>query len=495
MKYLAFDLVASSGKLLLGEFDGSVLKLSEIHKFPNRPVNMGRGTYWDYFYIYSGMIEGIQKASSLTKFVSMGIDGYCNDFSFINGKGDLLYPVRSYRDLRTKRYSQRQKAGISDERLYSLTGNLSTLANTRMQLAAMVEEGQGYLFEHCDKMLFLPDLLLYYLSGEKVSELTLSSVSQLMNYKTQKWEPEIMKAFSIPGQMMGEIVKPGTVIGKKQPAVQGLEDVGAFDLTTVCEHDTASAFSSFLYSKDEVLVSSGTWMLCGVPVDVPSTGADVMKKGITNEGNMDGKYFLVKSIMGTWLIQEVIRDYRRKGYRYEFSQIDEMICNARPFAYRLDVDDEELFNPGNMIHKIRKKCFQLNGKIPETPGEIFRCIQECMAFKCRQALEELQEETGREFSRIHILDGGAKDTNFCRYLANVCNKEVCAGLDCASAAGNILVQMAGHGEISSMKEGYEILRNSFRAVVYKPDQPSLWEEKYLQYQEELKNLYGGVSMQ
>ena len=198
--------------------------------------------------------------------------------------------------------------------------------------------------------------------------------------------------------------------------------------------------------------------------------------------------------MGTWLIQEVIRDYQKKGFRYDFGQIDEMICNAGPFMYGLDVDDQELFNPGNMIHKIKKKCFQFNGKIPETPGDIFRCIQECMAFKCRQALDELQEESGREFSRIYILDGGAKDTNFCQYLANVCNKEVYAGLDCASAAGNILVQMKGHGEISSMEEGHEILMNSFRVVIYKPEHPSLWEEQYLQYREELKSLYGGVSM-
>lgn len=493
MKYLAFDLGASSGKLLLGDFDGSRLKLSHIHKFPNHPINMGRSVYWDYFYIYSGMIEGIRKAGSKTEFISMGIDGYCNDFSFINSEGDLLYPVRSYRDDRTRRCMAKTKIKMSDERIYNLTGNLSTAANTRMQLAAMQEDEQSYVFEQCDKMLFLPDLLLYYLTGEKIAEFTLSSVSQMMNYQTQNWDSEILDAFSIPEKMLGQIVKPGTVIGKNKKMLQGLEDIRTFDVTTVCEHDTASAFAPFQASQNEVVVSSGTWMLCGVPVKTPVNSLDAMRKNITNEGNADGGYFLVKSIMGTWLMQEVIRDYAAKGFSYGFQQIASMISETKPFSYTFDVDDEELFSPGNMIQKIKRKCFEFCRKIPETPGEIFRCIQECIAFKCRQALEELEEQTGKIFSRIRVIDGGAKDEILCKYIANVCNKQVYTGSYCASAAGNIIIQMMGHNEISSLEEGYCLLEDSFCPRIYNPQEVQVWDERYCEYQEKFKN--GGVSMQ
>ncbi|MSC85279.1 rhamnulokinase [Eubacterium sp. am_0171] len=487
MRYLAFDLGASSGKLLLGDFNGSKLKMQEIHRFPNHPINMGRGIYWDYLYIYSEMIKGIRKAHSESEFVSMGIDGFCNDFSFISKDGELLSPVRAYRDGRTKRCMEKIKNKMPDEELYKLTGNLSTSANTRIQLAAMQEEGQAYIFEKCDKMLFLPDLLLYYLTGEKIAEFTLSSVSQLMSYQTKQWDTEILNTFSIPERMMGNIVNPGVVIGKSQCKLEGLDDIKPFNITTVCEHDTASAFAPFLYSENEAVISSGTWTLCGVPISNPINSKNAMNRDITNEGNMDGKYFLVKSIMGTWLIQETIRDYELKGFSYGYNEIDAMISETKPFSFAFDVDDEELFTPGNMIRKIRNKCYEFNGMMPDTPGEIFRCIQECMAFKCRLALDELQEQTHSYFSRIHIIDGGSKDSIFCSYIANVCNKQVYAGMNFASAAGNVLVQMIGHHEISSLEEGCSLLQDSILPKVFEPKDVLLWNERYYYYLEQLNN--------
>lgn len=488
VKYLAFDLGASSGKMMLGEFDGSRLKVSQIHKFLNHPINMGRSVYWDYLYIYSEMIKGIQMAANVApEFVSMGIDGYCNDFSFINAAGDLLFPIRSYRDNRTGRYAEQIKNKMKEERLFSLTGNLSSEAGTRMQLAAMSEEGQEYLFEKCDKMLFLPDLLLYYLTGEKIAEFTLSSVSQLMNYRTKTWDAEILDTFLIPNRMMGEIVKPGTLVGKKSASVYGLETIRAFDMMAVCEHDTASAFSPYLSTQHEAVISSGTWMLCGVPINGPLTTSGALERKINNEGNLDENYFLVKSIMGTWLIQEVLRECEAKGMYLDFVQVDSMILEAKPFRYSFEVDDRALFRPGNMMEKIKMNCMELSGAKPESLGDLFRCIQECLAFKCRQALEELQEETGKEIHRIHIIDGGAKDKTFCKFLANVCNMPVNAGSNCASALGNIVVQMIGRGEIESMKEGYTIIQNSFIPTVYYPDNHSLWNEKYLQYRKRIRN--------
>ncbi|MGO8692562.1 MAG: rhamnulokinase [Rectinemataceae bacterium] len=482
---LAFDLGGSGGKLVLCRFDGERISLEAVHRFTNEPVSANDCLYWDLWHIYRQMNEGVKRAAKLAKtgIGSIGVDAFSNDHAFIDARGELLTPLRCYRDGRTARYKDAIYAKMSPDRLYAASGNQIAPFNTLMQLAAMREAGQAHILDNAHRMLFTPDLLINFMTGEAAAEYTIASVSQMFDFGRRDWNSEILDAFEIPRGILCEIVDPGTVIGVTRESYNEMLGVSGFKVVSICEHDTASAFLAAPSEGERIIISSGTWSLVGTEVPEPIIEPLGYRYNIANEGGMEGRHRLVRNVMGLWIIQELRRQYELRGLGCDYAQMEDAAARAKPFACMIDPDAPVFFSPKDMESAIVRHCAEKMEQPPETMGEMVRCVTESLAFKYRWAVEKIEELVGRRLTVVNVVGGGSQNRLLCQFTANACNRPVLAGPDEATSLGNSLVQLLADGQISSIAEGKELVRRSFPIVEYLPREPNSWDEEYHKFVE------------
>lgn len=479
MDYLAFDLGASSGKMFRGAFDGERLLLTPAHAFINRIIPLANGLYWDFPGIYAEMCEGIKKAMGEKPFASFGIDSFNNDFSFIAQNGDLLLPVRSYRDPRAIRHQEAIYQKTPARELYMLTGNQVAPFNTFMQLAAMREDHQDDLFHQAHRLLFLPDLLAYYITGREYTEYTVAAETQMLDWDTRRWIPELLDILGMPESRFAPLVMPGSVIGNVSASFLRHNGVLPFSHTAVCAHDTASAFLAAPASSDTAILSCGTWSILGAENDRPVITEYGFRHNIANEGSLPGHHRVLRNVMGLWIVQQLAADYALRGKHFEAERIGKMALDAVPFSGFINPDDPVFYSPGEMIKKVlENRQGEKTHSLPDDPGALFRCVYESLAFQYRFALERIETLLKRKFRAVSIIGGGARDAALCQFTANALNVPVTAGPFDASALGNILVQMLAQKEIGSVKQGRDIIRRSFDLKEYLPRDTSAWDGQY-----------------
>lgn len=483
MNILAFDLGASGGKLFLASIEDDKVSIQDIHRFENVSYELNGSLFWDIIHIYNEMNTGIKKAVRLTqdKIDSFAIDSFSNDFAFIDERGTLLTPVRCYRDKRTERHADTIYSKLSKERLYRLSGNQNALFNTLMQLAAMREDGHGYIIDNAYKMLFIPDLLIHFLTGKVISEYTLSSVSQMYDFSKDDWCREILDTYHIPGSIFGTLTKPGTLLGMTQESYNRMIGTKGFPVSVVCEHDTASAYLSSPLVSDSVLVSCGTWALIGTELDSCVITEDGYKANLANEGGYPGHHRLLRNVMSSWFIQESKRYYKERGKDYSFSELSNLAEAAEPFHFLFDPDESRFYDPGNIPEKIQSYCMEHYGRQPETVGEIIRCIYESLAMKFRWTIEQLEKAAKKELPVINMMGGGSKAEMLCQFTANATGKKVIAGPDEATAIGNITVQLIATGAASTLEEAKQIMASSYTTREYLPEHTAQWEAHYKEF--------------
>lgn len=482
MRYLAFDLGASSGKMYLGGFDGSKLRLNPVHAFSNGVVCMGSALYWDFPAIYRNLCRGIALACQESSIHSLGIDSFNNDFSFVSRDGELLMPLRSYRDERTIRHESAIYSRIPPKELYMLSGNQLAPFNTYMQLCAMVESGQSFYFQHAHRLLMLPDLLVYLLTGNQVIEYTLAAETQMLDLNTKNWLGPVLDAIPFPAGLLPPLVEPGTPAGRVRPQVCSELGIRPIRLVSVCQHDTASAFLAAPADPDTAIISSGTWSLVGMEASSPVVTPYGFRHNIANEGGMPGHHRLLKNVMGSWLLQELLRAYALEGLHLDYAQMPALALQAPPFTHMINVDQRSFYAPGQMNQKIATAAQQAGDPSPQTPGAMFRAVYEGLALKYRRVIEELEILTGVKLRRIFLLGGGAQDQVACQFTANATGRPVTAGLPQGTAVGNILAQMLASGEISSVEQGRQLVRDSFTLQEYQPQDQPAWEQRYRDYE-------------
>ena len=481
MKCIAFDLGGSGGKMFIGNFDGSIINLNEVHRFKNSAVQLGKGLYWDFLYIWKNMCIGLQKAGRNHNFSSLGIDSFCNDFGFVDKQGNLMNQIYSYRDPRTIRCETEIYNKTSPYFLYSKTGNQTAPFSTLMQLASMRIEGDDLLMDHAERLLFIPDLMAYYITNECIAEYTLCSVTQLYNANGQGWDEYILQSHNIPKKLFATVVPPGTFLGKTKSDFCHNLNIHPFDFFSVCEHDTASAFLALPGNRDRAIISSGTWSIVGCEINNPLICDYGFNYNFANEGSVQGHNRLSRNVMGRWILQELSAEYAALGENYDYDQLIKMVNESDAFEFLIDVDQSDFYLPGNMREKIQKHCWARNGGTPETVGQFVRCIYESLALKYRFVIEKMETLTDRSFSEISIIGGGAKDAITCQMTASACNKLVVAGPEDATALGNLLMQFIGYGEIGSIEQGRSILETSFSFIKYEPEDNKIWTEIYEQF--------------
>ncbi len=480
-RVLSLDLGASSGRAMLGEFDGNTLTLRELHRFSNDPVLMRGTLYWDIPKLFYEIRQSIAAAVHAGGFDAIGIDTWGVDFGLLDEYGELIGNPVHYRDSRTAGMEEAVAAVLSKEALYAATGIQHMRINTVYQLAYLVRHRPEQL-ARAKRLLLIPDLLAYLLTGEARCEITNASTTSLFNSRTNDWASDVLEALHIPSGLFAPLIHAGEPYGILSKELCEEFHCRPVPVIAVATHDTASAVVSVPAKDDDyAYISSGTWSLMGIESAEPILIPEAAKANFTNEIGFGGKIRFLKNIMGLWLIQEARRQWIREGQTADFDTLEREALKAPAFRSFIDPDAPDFESPGDMPARIRSYCERTRQPVPQGRGEIMRCIYESLALKYRVTLKLLEQLAGHGFGRIHIIGGGIKDTLLCRMTADACGKPVFAGPAEATAMGNAAVQLIALGRLTSLEEARAVNRRSVEPVVYTPEGTQQWQEAYQRY--------------
>lgn len=479
-KLLAFDYGASSGRAILGTYNGKTLDLKEVHRFLSDPVMLNGSFHWDILRLFHEMKQGILNVmKSGEKDISgIGVDTWGVDFGLLGPKGELLGNPYHYRDGRTEGMIEIASQWVPKKEIYEQTGIAFQKFNTLYQLLAMKTENSP-LLEKASTLLFIPDLLNYFLTGEKVTEYTIASTSQMYNPVAGDWAGSLLSKLGIPQNILTPVVPSGTLVGRVSPSIASELNASGIPVIAVAGHDTGSAVVSVPATTEKyAYLSSGTWSLMGVELPSPIINEKTFRLNYTNEGGINGTTRLLKNIMGLWIYQECKRAWDKSGEALTFDQLEDQASKASPFTSLIDPDHDSFYSPGNMPQKVMEYCKNTAQPIPETKGGIVRCIMESLALKYRMTLEGLEEIVGYKLPVVHIVGGGSKNIMLNQFTANATGKPVIAGPVEATAIGNLVCQLIALKEVSSLSQGRLLVKNSFPVLEYEPQEESRWNEAY-----------------
>ena len=477
-KVLAFDFGASSGRAIIGSFDGEKITLKEVHRFTNDPVDLGGTLYWDVLRLFYEIKQGIVKAKIAGGFDSIGIDTWGVDFGLIDKNGRLLENPVHYRDKRTSGLVEESFKSVPRQKMYDITGIQFMELNKLFQLISLKKQ-RPEMLERADKMLFMPDLFAYFLTGKMCSEYSIASTSQLIDINTRTWSKELLDAFGIKESLFAPLTEPGTQLGNLSKEICEECGVESVPVISVCGHDTQSAITAVpCESGDFAFLSSGTWSLFGTELQKPIVNETSLKINITNEGGFGGTTGFLKNIIGLWLIQESRRQWQREGKDYSYADLEKLALSEEPFKCFIDPDAPEFVPQGNIPERVREFCRKTGQYVPESVGEIMRCIYESLAMKYRMTFEKLCECTGKDYPVIHVIGGGTKDGLLCRMTASSCGKTVKAGPIEATVMGNVAVQLMSDGTIGSISEARKAVAASESLKTYEPENTDEWIKAY-----------------
>ncbi|MBO9596661.1 MAG: rhamnulokinase [Cohnella sp.] len=477
---IAFDLGASSGRALLGRLNGGAIEVEELHRFPNDPVQVGNRLHWDILRLYHEIKQGLLKAKHQgVALTSIGIDSWAVDFGFIGQGGELLANPYHYRDQHTDGAMESLMARVPAGVIFGRTGIQFLPFNTIFQLHAL-KTAHSPLLQEGNRLLMIPDLLRYFLTGQMHNEFTNATTTQLYNPISDNWDAELQKLLDLPSSWFGgKPLKPGDHAGALSRSVCEELGIGPVPVIAVAEHDTGSAVVAVpATERSFAYLSCGTWSLMGTEVDKPVINEMTQKLNFTNEGGAYGTFRLLKNIMGLWILQECRREWEREGHAYSFSELVRLADQADAFQAFIEPDDEMFLPPGDMPSRIADYCRRTGQRPPQTHGQIVRCIMESLALKYRYVLEMTERLSGQRFGGLHMVGGGIQNTLLCQWTANAIGKPVWAGPAEGSAIGNLAVQWIAQGAFADVREARRAIRHSFPVATYEPQDGPTWSEAY-----------------
>lgn len=477
---LAIDLGASSGRAILGSFDGKRIKLEELHRFLNEPVQLNQTLYWDVLRLMHDIKIGLQKAAQVD-FHSVGIDTWGVDFGLLDEDGNLLENPVHYRDQRTEGMFELAFSQYDKERFYELSGNQFMEINTVFQLLSLRNSRQRFLSQ-AKTLLLMPDLLNYFLTGVKASEYTIASTTQMLDARKKVWSKEIIQSFGLPEGILTNVIEPGTILSPIRTEILEELMIKPASVVAVAGHDTQCAMVAVPAKEEDFLfLSCGTWSLFGTELLKPIISKKSKQYNMTNEGGYGGKISFLKNIIGLWLIQESRRQWAREGLNYTFSELEEEAQKSAPWKAFIDPDAPEFVAPGNIPERIRDYCKRTNQDVPQETSEYVRLINESLALKYRYVMEQIEDCTQKSYNTIYMVGGGTKSRMLCQMTANACKKKVVAGPAEATVYGNVALQLIALGEISDITKARECIRNSEDMICYEPHEEDKWEEAYQRF--------------
>jgi rhamnulokinase len=462
MNYLAVDIGAESGRVMYGNLADGLLRVEELHRFANQPVQLPAGLYWDSFRLFHEIVEGLSVAGRDRKLRvdGIGIDTWGVDFGLLGGDGGLIDCPRHYRDARNHGVMERLFHLVPREEVFRQTGIQFMPINSLNQLYAMRLENSRSL-ECAERLLFMPDLLGYWLTGVQRAEVTIASTSQFYDPRARAFCGAMLERLGISARILPELIEPGQLLGHLLPQVAGRTGLGSAPVYASAGHDTASAVVAAPGEGDDwCYISSGTWSLMGVELPEPVINERTLELNYTNEAGVAGRTRLLKNIAGLWILQECRRCWAEAGEAHTYEELAQMAEASGPAKALIDPDD--FLQPGNMPARIADWLRVRGLPEPQSEGETCRIVLESLAERYRQVLEGLESLTGRRIRTIHIVGGGAKHALLNRLAAQATGRTVYAGPVEATAAGNVLVQAMGAGAVRDLEEARDVVRRSFR---------------------------------
>ncbi len=488
-KFLAFDFGASSGRAMLATYDGEKITLEEKHRFSNDPVNINGNLHWDILRLFFEIKQGILKCvnSGDRDIDCIGIDTWAVDYGLLDKDDKLLGNPYHYRDTRTEGMYDEAFKIVPKEDIYKETGIAFNWFNTIFQLLS-ARLSDDVTLKEAKTLLMIPDLFNFFLTGVKTTEYTNASTTQLYNSEKYEWSYDLMDRMGIPKDIFTDVVMPGTIVGRVKPELAEELGIEQVPVVAVASHDTGSAVVSVPVPNqdDFIYISSGTWSLMGVELPKPNITEGALKYNFTNEGGANKTIRFLKNIMGLWLIQESRRQWIREGEELSFDELERQANAAEPFASLIDPDYPAFQTPGNMPQRIKDYCAKTGQKVPETKGDVIRCIAQSLGFKYRATVEGMEEVTGNRYNVVNIVGGGIKDKMICQFTANATKRRVSTGPVEATSIGNVIVQAMAMGAIKDLNEGRQVVKNSFDIKVYEPQDSDEWDAAYERWQEIIK---------
>ena len=468
MKALAFDLGAGSGRAMLGSFEDGRLGIEELHRFPNTPVQLSTGLYWNTLGLFCEIRRGLAIAGRERKLNidAVGVDTWGVDFGLLGADGALVDNPRHYRDARTNGILERTFAAVPKEEIFEATGIQFMQFNTLYQWHAM-KLAQAPALSVAHRLLFLPDLFNYWLTGVERAERTIASTSQFYDPRRRHFARELLDRLSLDASILPQIVDPGTRLGSLLPEIAASSGLGPVPVYATGGHDTASAVAAVpAQGEDWCYISSGTWSLVGVELDQPLINARVLASNFTNEAGAGGKIRFLRNIAGLWLLEECRREWALGEHKLTYDDLLARAAQAQPRS--AIVDPDELLEPGRMPQRITEHCRRTGQPVPKDPGQMTRVILESLAERYCQVVKTLESLTGRTIRVIHIVGGGSQNRLLNQLVADTTGRTVLAGPTEATAIGNVLIQAIGSGVLRGLAEARDVVRRSFPLERFEP---------------------------
>ena len=482
--YIACDLGAESGRVMLGALESGKLMLEEIHRFPNITIKLGRSIRWDILRTFDELKKGLSKIAERGISVSsLSVDSWGVDYVWSGLGQDMLSPAYIYRDSRTDSTFEKALATVGREKIFSETGIQFMALNTLYQLMADMETSPE-LAKQAEGFLCIADYLNFLFSGVRKAEESLASTTQIYNPATRAWSDVLISEFGFPKSSFPGIVPSGTVLGPLTDAVAEETGLRGVNVVATCSHDTGAAVASVPANEgdDWAYLSSGTWSLIGVELPSPLINEATCAANFTNEGGYGGTTRFLKNIVGLWILQECRRDWESSGNKYDYAELNRLASAAAPLRTLLNPDDPRFLKPGDMPAKIQAFARETGQPVPCSPGEFTRAILESLALLYCGTLSTIEQLTGRSIKRLHIVGGGSQSRLLNQFAADATGRQVLAGPVEATAIGNILVQAIADKKLASLAELRETVKRSVPLEEFHPSETSEWKTALLRFE-------------
>ena len=486
-RFLAFDLGAESGRAVLGELDSSRLSIRELHRFANGPKRIQGHEHWDLDRLFQNILEGARRCTTEGGAPpdSLAVDAWGVDFGLLAKDGRLVGPPFAYRDSRTAGAMEFFFSRMPREEVYGLTGVQFLPFNTLFQLASMVRD-RSSLLESASRLLFMPDLFHFLLTGRMSSEFTIATTSQIYDPRRRAWSGKLMAALGLPLSLLPDVAPTASILGTmtaETATAAGLPS--GTPVIASASHDTASAVAAVpAEGSDWAYISSGTWSLVGIESAEPIISSRTRELNFTNEGGLGGRFRFLKNVTGLWLLQQCRKSWEASGGRpLDYAALAETALSTPAFRTFIDPDNPDFLNPADMPLAIRSFARRTGQPEPDSVPAFVRCILESLALTYRRVLDELRQVSPRPIRIIHIIGGGSQNELLCRFTAEAAGLPVVAGPAEATAAGNILGQALALGAVGSLDEIRAVMQSSFILETYQPRDATAWESAFVRFKD------------
>jgi rhamnulokinase len=485
--FLAFDLGAQSGRALLARVHSGVITIEEVHRFANEPIEHAGSLHWDANRLWMEVRKTLSRLEEI-ELAGIGVDAWGVDYALLGEGGELLQNPYHYRDQRTQGVMEEVFRKVSKEEIYWETGIQFMPINTLYQLFAAKRDTPD-LLSAAKKLVTIPDLFHYWLTGNAVCEFTNATTTQMVNPVTRTWARELINKLELPSELPAEIVEPGSIVGTLLPEVAGNSSLQGTLVIAPASHDTGSAVAAIAARDGTAFLSSGTWSLVGMELDAPIINAEALRLNFTNEGGVCGTTRFLKNVMGLWMLQCCRQSWAVQGQVYEYRELMELAAREPAFAHLVDPDDESFLRPADMPAAINRFCAKTQQPPPNSPGAYARAVLESLAFKYRSVISSLEQLIAKPIKQIRIIGGGSKNRLLNQFTADATGRTVLAGPAEATSLGNVAIQILATGICSSLSEVRAMVDRSFPTEVFEPLDNDKWNRETERFQHYCEMIY------